>query len=172
MSDPLYPFSLFRFEVEFHREDPARGAAAGRALCRGAFSEITGLEATMEPRAIKCGGANYGPFQRAGPVTFGTVILKRGVTTSRDLWTWFSRINQQGRTAIRLDVVVKAFGEVEPAAPPGDPDRSSNPSREPRLTVQIRRALPVKFKAGDFNARSQEVAVEELHLVHEGLTIS
>ena len=33
----------------------------------------------------------------------------------------------------------------------------------------LRRALPVRFKTSDFNARASEVGVEELHLVHEGL---
>ncbi|MCK7481423.1 MAG: phage tail protein [Candidatus Moduliflexus flocculans] len=30
-------------------------------------------------------------------------------------------------------------------------------------------ALPVKFRAGELNARASEVGVEELHIVHEGL---
>ena len=34
---------------------------------------------------------------------------------------------------------------------------------------QLARALPTKFKAAELNARATEVAVEELHLVHEGI---
>jgi hypothetical protein len=29
--------------------------------------------------------------------------------------------------------------------------------------------MPVKFRAGDLSARATDVAIEELHLVHEGL---
>jgi hypothetical protein len=29
--------------------------------------------------------------------------------------------------------------------------------------------MPVKFRAGDLNARGTDVAIEELHLAHEGL---
>lgn len=153
MSDPLYPFPLYRFHVEFRRE-----AENDVSLAHGAFSECTGLEATMEPKVIKAGGLNYGAFQRAGRVTFATVVLKRGITTSRDLWKWFSHVNERGKYAFRLDVKIVVFGERA--------DRESQPS----LTVRLTRALPVKFKSGDLNARTTEVGIEELHLAHEGLT--
>jgi phage tail-like protein len=165
MSDPLYPFPLFRFHVEFRRVKDN-----DVQLAHGAFSECTGLEATMEPKVIKAGGANYGAFQRAGRVTFATVILKRGITTSRDLWTWFSHINERGMYAFRLDVKIMVLGETEIAPPPGEPDPSPEPSTEPRLTIQLFRALPVKFKSGDLNAKATDVGIEELHLAHEGLT--
>jgi phage tail-like protein len=165
MSDPLYPFPLFRFHVEFRRQEDN-----DIALAHGAFSECTGLEATMEPKVIKAGGANYGAFQRPGRVTFATVILKRGITTSRDLWKWFSHVSERGKYAFHLDVKIMVYGEVEMAPPPGDATSSPEPSSDPRLTIQLFRALPVKFKSGDLNAKATEVGIEELHLAHEGLT--
>jgi phage tail-like protein len=164
VSDPLYPFPLFRFHVEFRRESDN-----DVVLAHGAFSDITGLEATMEPKVIKAGGANFGPFQRAGHVTFATVIMKRGVTTSRDLWKWFSHINERGMSAFRLDVKIRVFGDTELAPPPGEPSSSPEPSTQPALTIRLFRALPVKFKSGDLNAKATEVGIEELHLAHEGL---
>jgi hypothetical protein len=38
------------------------------------------------------------------------------------------------------------------------------------LVARLYRALPVKFKCADLNARATDVGVEELHLAHEGLT--
>ena len=154
MSDPQYPFHLFRFHVEFRRE-----RENDVQLVHGAFSECTGLEATMEPKVIKAGGANYAAFQRAGRVTFATVVLKRGVTTSRDLWRWFSHVNEKSKLAFRLDVTIMVFSEV------------ADPSRRPDITIRLFRALPVKFKFGDLNAKATEVGIEELHLAHEGLTL-
>jgi phage tail-like protein len=75
-------------------------------LCSGAFAECTGLEATMEPRAIKAGGSNYGVAQRMGRVSFATVILKRGMTTTRDLWNWFQTVGG-GAYAYRLSVEIE-----------------------------------------------------------------
>ena len=152
MSD--YPIHLFRFHVEFRREEDD-----DVKIAKGAFSECTGLEATMEAKVIKAGGANYGAYQRAGRVTFATVILKRGITNSRDLWKWFSHVNEQGKFAYRLDVKILVFDEV------------LDVSRDPSMTIELFRALPVKFKSGDLNARATDVGIEELHLAHEGLAI-
>jgi phage tail-like protein len=149
-----YPIHLFRFHVEFRRDkdDDVK-------IAKGAFSECTGLEATMEAKVIKAGGANYGAYQRAGRVTFATVILKRGITNSRDLWTWFSHVNEQGKFAYRLGVKILVFDEV------------LDLSRKPFMTIELFRALPVKFKFADLNARATDVGIEELHLAHEGLAI-
>lgn len=169
--DAEYPLPLFRFQAEFTRvTEPGAAPGSPVAICRGAFSECSGLEATMEPKVIKSGGANYGPFQRVGPVTFGTVILKRGITTSRDLWKWFSHLTEQGKSAFRLDVKITVLGVTELPAAPSQPERKPEPT--PALTIQLARAVPVKFKAGDLNARATDVGIEELHLAHEGLSFS
>jgi phage tail-like protein len=36
----------------------------------------------------------------------------------------------------------------------------------------LRNAMPVKFRVADLNAKGTDVAVEELHLVHEGLDVA
>ena len=155
-----YPLTLFRYQVDFQRVSLASHEEQGEMrLCRGAFSDCAGLEATMEPKVIKCGGWNYGARQRPGPVTFGTVILKRGLTTTRDLWKWFSHVNEQGKYAFRLNVKIRVSG-------PGEEIPGAT------LVVQLFRALPVKFKCADLNARGSEVSVEEIHLAHEGMTIA
>jgi phage tail-like protein len=38
-------------------------------------------------------------------------------------------------------------------------------------TWGLKRALPVKFKTADLNARGTDIGVEELHLAHEGLQL-
>jgi phage tail-like protein len=154
MSDPANPFPLFRFRVEFRRQD---GTAV--TLSHGAFAECTGLEATMEPKVIKAGGANYGAFQRAGRVSFATVILKRGITENRDLWKWFSYVNERGKAAFRMDVTISVFDRTPPETGGGTP----------QLRIKLLRALPVKFRSGDLNGRATDVGIEELHLAHEGL---
>ena len=101
MSAPDTPFPAFAFQVEFSR--PGGGDVP---ICTGGFSECSGLEATMEPKVIRGGGQNYGASQRAGQVSFATVILKRGMTSNRDLWSWFSHVNQAGKSALRLNVTI------------------------------------------------------------------
>jgi phage tail-like protein len=151
-----YPLHTFNFLVEFLRDSTAGDAPFGEQwICSGAFSECTGLEATMEPKVIKEGGRNYGAIQRPGPVTFGTLILKRGMTRSRDLWHWFELVNSKGKYAYRLTARVYLFGV----------------DGELIVIWRLVRALPIKFKAADLNSRASDVGVEELHLAHEGLTL-
>ena len=108
----------------------------------------------MEPKAIQEGGRNYGAIQRNGPVYFSTVIMKRGMTTSRDLWLWFFLVNG-GLFSIRLAVTITMF----------------DTSGEAVVAWELAKALPIKFKASDLNARGAEIAIEEIHFVHEGMTV-
>lgn len=155
----MAPLHVFRFAVHFYADasDPPAEKEKTRGqvlLCSGAFSECTGLEATMEPRVIKAGGVNYGAAQRVGRISFATVVLKRGMTVTRDLWTWFQLV-AGGASAVRLTA------EVE----------MQDGNGTPVVTWRLKRTLPVKFKAADLNARGTEVGIEELHLVHEGLEL-
>ena len=159
------PLALFNFRVEFDSfllSDAKEKSSPD--ICYGSFSECTGLEATMEPKVIKAGGFNYGPAQRVGPVTFSTVILKRGITSNRDLWKAFSLVTVQGSLARRFNVAITA---LHPPAKGKDKDAE----RSTLYTARLSRALPVKLKCGDFNARATEITIEELHLAHEGLSL-
>lgn len=148
-----YPLHVFRFQVEFKEAKLNANEGADLSLCGGRFSECTGLEATMEPKVIKEGGRNYGAAQRVGPVTFGTVILKRGITENRNLWQWYEMGTLKGAYTYRLTVTVTMFDHVGKAI----------------LSWRLINALPTKFKAADLNAKGTEVGIEELHLAHEGL---
>lgn len=152
----MYPLPVFRFEVEFkeHRLSDEKDGQ-DKPLCSGAFAECTGLEATMEPKVIKEGGRNYGALQRAGQVTFATVILKRGMTTSRDLWRWFEMASLRGAYTYRLTVIIK-MRDIQ---------------NKDVWKWRLEKALPIKFKAADLNAKGTEVGIEELHLAHEGLSL-
>jgi phage tail-like protein len=150
----LYPLPVFRFHVDFQSDPLTPGQNSPISLCGGAFSECTGLEATMEPKVIKEGGRNYGAAQRMGQVTFATVILKRGMTTTRDLWKWFELVSQGGY-AYRLAAIIRVY----------------NHQGEEKLTWQLEKAMPIKFKAADLNAKGTDVGIEELHLAHEGLKL-
>ena len=148
-----YPLQGFRYQVDFKEQMLNNETDGGEVvLCSGAFSECSGLDVTMEPRVIKEGGRNWGAAQRMGKVNFGTVVLKRGITGSQDLWKWFNLVGQ-GAYAQRLNVTITLF----------------DVSGEGVVSWTLLKALPIKFKAPDLNATNNEVAIEELHLVHEGL---
>lgn len=151
----MVPLHVFRFQVDFAQDTIVKGGTPGASvsICRGAFAECTGLEASMEAKTIKEGGTNYGIPQRAGPVTFSTVVLKRGVSLNRNIWQIFSSFSG-GMYAARLQVTITL----------------SDQSGHPAIRWQLARAMPIKFKFADLNAKGTEVGIEELHLVHEGLS--
>lgn len=151
----MIPLHVFRFEVEFASDTIGNGAPSfdNVDVCRGAFAECTGLEATMEAKTVKEGGANYGIAQRAGAITFSTVVLKRGVSLNRNLWQIFDSL-RTGNYAARLTVTITMMDQSGKAA----------------IGWQLVRAMPIKFKFADLNAKGTEVGIEELHLVHEGLS--
>jgi len=154
-TDPLH---VFNFLIEFGKDslEDSSGSTGSISLCQGAFSECSGLEATMEPKVIKEGGRNYGDAQRAGKVTFGTVILKRGIVSSQDLWQWFEVLTAKSGYSYRLQATITLLDQ----------------KKNKQLEFKLQRAMPVKFKAPDLSAVSTEVGVEELHIVHEGLEVS
>jgi phage tail-like protein len=177
--DPLSPLHVFNFVVTFREEgldpnqaQPPSAPDAGLGLCSGAFSECSGLEATMEPAVIREGGRNYGDLQRPGRVTFGTIILKRGITTVRDLWRWWALVNGGGY-AYRLRATIELRESALRRPPP--PSAASRIVRGAQSTPSwywvLRRCLPVKMKFPDLNAMGNEVGIEELHLAHEGLLV-
>jgi phage tail-like protein len=154
-TDPtIIPLHVFRFHVDFFSDSLVDSDDSEPVeVCSGAFAECTGLEATMEPKTIKEGGRNYGPAQRAGGVTFATVVLKRGVSANRNLWQVFNTTSS-GLFAPRLQVMITLL----------------DGTGAPVMGWQLDRAMPVKFKFADFNAKAMEIGIEELHLVHEGMS--
>jgi phage tail-like protein len=142
------PFTSFNFRVEITLEDGAE------PLCDAAFSECDGLEMTMDVKTIREGGNNGMQIRLTGPTTYGTVTLKRGMTTGFDLWRWFDRVQQEPG--------LRANAEIVLLAPNGIFERAR---------FHLKRCLPAKVKAPPLNAKDGILAIEELQLVYEALTL-
>lgn len=151
-------FVPFRFAVKLFSVDESElGEAQRRVLCAGAFSEVSGLEVTMTPKSIREGGRNWGEVHLAGPTSFAPIVLKRGVTSNEELWQWFDLTHRQQRYDLRY------AGEIDVLAPDDD-------SRV-LLRWQLEKVIPSKFRGASLNSTVNQVAVEELTLLHEGLTL-
>lgn len=144
-------FIPFRFHVALYDGE------GGELLCQGAFSEVSGLEATMAPKSLKEGGRNWGEVQLAGPTTFAPVVLKRGITAVDDLWRWFDIATRRSSHALRLNGTIDVFHPEQPDAP--------------LLRWRITNAMPTRFKGPDLSSTASQVAIEELQFVHEGLEL-
>lgn len=132
-------------------------------LCEGAFSDVSGLEATMTVKSIKEGGRNWGEVQLAGPTAFSPVVLKRGVTETRHMWDLLDVMGRQANYSYRLQGRIEVFDQSRDTAAGGE--------ERPLLIWRLRNVMPSKFKGPELSATASQVAVEELHLVHEGLEL-
>ena len=144
----VYPFTTFNFSIEID----VPGVAP--RVCGAAFAECDGLDMTHEIKTIREGGRNGEQIRLAGPVAYAQLTLKRGMTGSFDLWTWFDQAIQN--PALRADA------EVVLLAPDG---------RTERARFRLRRCVPVKLKAPALNAKDGAVAIEEFQLAYESLTV-
>ena len=153
--DPL--LITFRFEMQLTVRDSQRFGLSS-PICSGKFSEVDGLEMSNEVKTIKEGGNNLSQIHLVGPVTYGQLTLKRGMTTNLDLWKWFKaaaggEANGRGTTA---------QGELV----------MSDASNTPPMRFAFADCLPIKIKAPSFNAKEGAVAIEEMQIAYSSFTVS
>lgn len=146
-SGPAYPFTTFNFSIEI--EVPGLD---NKKVCNAAFSECDGLEMTMDVKTIRQGGDNGTQIRLAGPLSYGQLTLKRGMTSTFDLWDWFS--------ATLDDPKIRGNAKVVMLAPDGTTER---------VRFLLSRCLPVKLKAPPMNAKEGAVAIEEMQIAYESL---
>jgi len=147
----IYPFTTFNFAVEI---DLSESPSGGSRLCNAAFSECDGLEMTMEPKTLREGGNNGAVIRLAGPTSFGSLTLKRGMTASFDLWDWFD--DTLANPGLRAEAQVILY------APDGSTILAS---------FLLTRCLPIKLKAPALNAKDGMVAIEEMQIAYESLRL-
>ena len=143
-----YPFTAFNFAVEIKVDGVAM------QVVDAAFSECDGLEMTMDVKTIREGGNNGRQIRLTGPLTFGQVTMKRGMTSNLELWDWFNlMLTDQSLRADAEVVIFASDGETE------------------RARFQLSRCVPVKLKSPPLNAKDGAVAIEELQIAYEKLTL-
>lgn len=145
------PFSAFNFAVEIGVD------GISPLVCNAAFSECAGLDMRMQVRTIREGGNNTRQIHLAGHVTYSNLILRRGMTSSFDLWDWFTRITAGGGSGLRSSraavVLLDADGVTQ------------------RARFALDRCLPVRLAAPTLNAIDGLIAIEELELAYEALRL-
>ena len=143
----VYPFTSFNFAIEINVP------GVSNKICNAAFSDCDGLEMNMEVKTIREGGNNGRQIRLSGPVNYGQLTLKRGMTASFDLWNWFNQV--------MTDPSLRADAEVVLLTPDG---------KDERARFILSRCVPIKLKAPPMNAKDGQVAIEELQLAYESLT--
>jgi phage tail-like protein len=105
-------------------------------------------------KTIREGGNNGKQIRLTGPMNYGQLSLKRGMTDNLDLWKWAS--------TMLTDRSLRADAEVVLFAPDGETERAR---------FVLSRCLPLKIKAPAMNAKDGTIAIEEMQLAYESLTL-
>ncbi len=144
-----YPLPKFHFEVNWG------GTRMG-------FTEVTGLE--FETQVIEYREGNspvLSPNAQPGLRKLSHVTLKRG-TVLEDfeffkLWRETSKFQESNKIkkVFRRDVTIKLLNE----------------EHQPIISWTLINAWPTKVQSTDLKADGNEVAIETMELVHEGLSI-
>ena len=170
MADTL--LRSFRFNVRLSRSPQAEsgasgtsaatsGSGGGASLGDGGFQEVSGLEIDMDVQEYLEGGRNDGAIRRVGRAKYQPVVLKRGMfygdsgQVNRDLWLWLQFITEGVRPVPRYDGIVEVMSVADEVA----------------AIWTFDRGLPAKIRGPQLNAKTGDIAIEELHIAHEGLRL-
>ena len=119
-----------------------------------AFSECSGLDVQIEKEVYQEGGVNEQQRIFLKHAKFGDLTLKRGITDDPAFWSWISQSLTAGDRR-RRNINILVF----------------NQAGETMQAWRLMGAVPVAWKTPSLKADSNTVALEELVLSYEGLSV-
>jgi len=137
-----YPMTTFHFQVDWG------GTNVG-------FSEVTGLNIEVQPIEYRDGlSPEFSSTKMPGLRKFGNITLKRGVFKSdNEYYNWLNTIKLN--KVERRDINISLLDE----------------EHKPVMKWKVINAWPTKITSPDMKATGNEVAIEQLEIAHEGITI-
>lgn len=134
------PYRAYNFLVEID------------GITRAGFRECSGLDATQTPIDYREGNEPLTARKLPGLNTHSNITLRRGVTDDHDLWKWRKqvidgKIERKNGSIVLLD------------------DTGTEKAR-----WNFVHGWPTKWTGPSLNATGNEVAIEALEIVHEGVT--
>jgi phage tail-like protein len=116
----------------------------------GRFRECTGIAVEVETKDYMEGGSNDFVHKLPTRLKYPNIVLKRGVTHEDALLKWFW---ESAQSVQRKEMTITLLG----------------PGTKPVRSWAFLNAYPVKWTGPNLNASSNQIAVETLEVVHNGL---
>jgi len=135
------PYRNFRFLVEID------------GIIQAGFSEATIPDSTQEPIEYREGNEPPTVRKLPGLVKYGNVTLKWGITDSLELYNWRKLVEQGKMKDARRNMAIILMDEEGNIA----------------ARWEFSDAWPSKYDAPDLNAKGNDIAIETLEIVHEGM---
>lgn len=141
MAEIVYPYKEYNYKVLLDNS-----AEAG-------FSEVSAPDITADPVEYRDGNiAGRTPGKQPGLMKYSNVTLRRGTTGSQVFLAWMKE-GQDGNRNCKTVVITLMDDEMNEVA-----------------SWRLEKCWPIRYSAPDFNALSNEVAIESLELVTEGIS--
>jgi phage tail-like protein len=141
----VYPLPKFHFNVE-----------AGEL--KGGFTEVSGLTVETEPIEYREGNMpQFSKIKRPGMNKYSNITLKKGVFKGINKFYdwWNSAIGADDPGTFQRDLIITLLNE----------------SGQVVVTWTAIHAWPIKVQSTDLKGDGNEIAIETMEIVHEGLTI-
>ncbi len=142
-STSVWPMPKFYFQVKWDSEVMS-------------FQEVSGLDIQSEEIKYRHGDSpEFAVIKMPGMKKVGNITMKKGVFKSDNkFWDWFKQIKMN--TIKRLPVTISLLDEAGSAT----------------MVWTLTNAWPTKITGTDLKSEGNEVAIETIEIVHEGLTIA
>jgi conserved hypothetical phage tail region protein len=139
----VWPMPKFHFQVKWGDQEMS-------------FQEVTGLDAQSEEIKYRVGNSKeYSVVKMPGLIKYSNVTMKKGIFKGdNQFWDWFNQIKMN--TIARKTITISLLDEAG----------------SPAMTWTLKNAWPTKISGYELKAEGNEVAVESIEIVHEGMTIS
>ena len=117
------------------------------------FQECSGLDTTQNATEYREGTDPATVRKIPGLVSYSNISLKRGITNNDELWKW--RKNIMDGTVDRRNVSIVLLDQ----------------QGSEKIRWNLTHCWPTTWSAPDMNATSDDIAIESLEFVHEGVTV-
>jgi phage tail-like protein len=120
------------------------------------FQEVSGLDIQSEEIKYRHGDSpQFSVIKMPGMQKFGNITMKKGIFKGDNkFWDWLNQIKMN--TIKRVPVTISLLDEAG----------------APTMVWTLANAWPTKITGTDLKSEGNEVAVESIEIVHEGLTIA
>lgn len=135
------PYAGYNFYVEWN------------GIIHAGFQECTGLDSTQQAGEYREGTDPLTMRKIPGLVSYSNITLRRGITNNDELWKWRQSIMSGNAERREISVVLL------------------DDQAQEKIRWNLTHCWPTGWTAPDFNATSDEVAIESLELAHEGVTV-
>lgn len=138
-----YPMPKFHFQVQWDSETSI------------GFTEVSGLDVETEVIEYRDGSSKeYNKVKMPGMQKFSNITMKRGTFKGvNEFYNWWNTVKLN--TIERRNITIQLLNE----------------EHEPVVTWKVKNAWPTKVQSTDLKSDGNEVAIETMEIVHEGLTI-